>query len=908
MRQRQGSPLSAWMFGALLLLAGLLGLDARLRLNESSRRHQSRMRESSAVLTATLAALQRTTNDWAHWDDVYRFVQDKDPRFVEANLATTSLFDEGGVMLLFKPGGKRLLSYSQGGRDLSSHGPLADCVRPSLSGLVSLASTVHLVCRGGDGALYLGVASPISDSLERAPIRGALVLMEPMLKPRYGQAFNDPMLWLMRRMRMTPPVQGPPPSGSAAPIASAAEAIEPLALARPLHAANGQPVVVLREPWPPGLFRELLRDLLLGLGLLAALAGVRAGVLVERRSQRLLLRRTEQSSNRRIRRAGQELERLLDRMGPGGTGPARAGAALGRLLETGLLPPGEPEQFGGLPIEAKLSWLADRFQQFLERARSLALLDPLTQLPNRRFFIEQVQLQLKGCELRGERFAILFVDVDKFKKINDSYGHSIGDAALVLVAEMLQSQIEERDFLGRYGGDEFAILRDLNSATVQDDAAIKADLLAYANRLLAPFEGTVDLEGIPVEISISVGISLLDSRCSDFKTAMRRSDIAMYRAKQNPQDRVAIFGPDDDATELDDYRLYGDLMQALRDSSFEILFQPIVDRQGSIVALEALARWHHPMLGQVSPELFLDLAERYRQTNTIADALLSLTLRSFQPLHRERPEIRLSLNLSPSKLVDPLLVETLDQLLASHEIPADLITIELTERSVLHPNLLVSANLAALRERGMAISLDDFGTGFSSLSLLNTLRPDEVKIDKGFVLAMDQDPYALEIVTLVAAMAPRMNLKVVAEGVENGAMLERLQHLEIAFFQGFFFSLPLPVTQLRRTALWSDFAPRRAGYAAIGEDGFVRFSLAPAMSQVSGTSPAAGPIGPGSDGGSDSGAPQSSSGDHPHNFSVQKEVHRQIRNDPDYDDWEYGTEPLPQEAWKLAESTPADPA
>ena len=893
------------MLGGVLVLGGLLGLVASLRLNESSRRHESRLRESSAVLTATLAALQRTTNDWAHWDDLYRFMQYENPRFVEANLATTSLFDEGGVMLLFRPGGQRLLSYGQGGRDLSSHGPLADCVRPYLSGLVSLASNLHLVCRGGDGALYLGVASPISDSIGQAPSRGALVLLEPMVKANYGQAFNDPMLWLMRRMRMTQLVQGPPPSGSAAPIASAAEAIEPLALARPLHAASGNPVVVLQEPWPPGLTSELLWDLLLGLGLLAALAGVRAGVLVERRSQRLLLRRAEQGSNRRIRRTGQELERLLDRMGPGGTGPARAEAALGRLLESGVLPPGEPKPFGGLPIEAKLTWLADGLQQFLERARSLALLDPLTQLPNRRFFIEQVQVQLAGCEQRGERFAILFVDVDKFKEINDAYGHALGDAALVLVAETLQSLTEDRDFLGRYGGDEFAILRDLNSAAIQDDAAIKADLLAYATRLLAPFESKVDLEGIAVEISVSVGISLLDSRSSDLKTAMRRSDIAMYRAKQNPGGRVAIFDPDDDATDLDDYRLYGDLMQALRDSSFEIVFQPIVDRHGSVVAVEALARWCHPRLGQVSPELFLDLAERYRQTYSIAYALLALTLRNFQSLHLEHPQIRLALNLSPSKLGDPLLVEKLDELLANHEIPADLITIELTERSVLHPNPLVSANLAKLREKGMAISLDDFGTGFSSLSLLNTLRPDEVKIDKGFVMAMHQDPYALEIVNLVAAMAPRMNLKVVAEGVENGAVLERLQHLEIAYFQGFHFSLPLPAAQLRRSALWSNSAPRPSGSAAIGEDGLDRFPPSPSMSQVPGTSPAAATHGHGTDGGADPAAPLPNPADHPHNFEAQKEVHRQIRNDADYDDWEYGTEPLPQEAWSPKKSQPS---
>ena len=814
------------MIGAALLLAGLLGVDARLRLFESARQHRARLSESNAVLTATLTALKRTVNDWARWDDLYRFVQDNNQRFVAANLQTTSLFDEGGVMLIFWPGGQRWLSYGQGGRALAFHGPLIDCVRPNLSQLASISSNLDLICRGGDGALYLGVASLISDSLEQAPPRGVLVLLEPMVKPSYGQAFNDPLLWLTRRMRMSPPAQGPPPSGSAAPIASAAEALEPMGLFKPLFAANGHPLVVLREPWPPGLARELLRDLLLGLGLLAALVALRAFVLVERRSQRLLLRRTELASDRRIRRAGQELERLLTRMGPGNSGFSRPGAALGRLLEPSTLPAAEPEQFGGLPIEAKLTWLADRFQQFLERARSLALLDPLTQLPNRRYFIEQVQRQLEGCELRGECFAILFVDVDKFKEINDSYGHGVGDAALVLVAETLQSLTDESDFLGRYGGDEFAILRALGKAPSLDDAAIKADLLAHASRLLASFEDKVNLEGIPVEISVSVGIALLDSRCTDLKTAMRRSDIALYRAKQNSRGRIAIFEPGDDATELDDYRLYGDLMQALRDSAFEIVFQPIVDRHGSIFSLEALARWRHPRLGLVSPEVFFGLAERYRQVNALSDALLALTLQSFQPLHRQCPALRLSLNLSPSKLGDPLLVEKLDHLLASQGIPADLITIELTEQSVLCPNPLVFANLAKLRIQGMAISLDDFGTGFSSLSSLKTLRPDEIKIDKGFVTAINEDPYALEIVTLVAAMAPRLNLKVVAEGVESAALLERLHQLGIAYFQGHHFSLPLPVDQLRRTALWSDSALRRVGATAIGEDGLDRFPQA----------------------------------------------------------------------------------
>ena len=159
---------------------------------------------------------------------------------------------------------------------------------------------------------------------------------------------------------------------------------------------------------------------------------------------------------------------------------------------------------------------------------------------------------------------------------------------------------------------------------------------------------------------------------------------------------------------------------------------------------------------------------------------------------------------------------------------------------------------------------------------------------------------------LLAAMAPRMNLKVVAEGVESGAVLERLQHLEIAYLQGFHFSLPLPASQLRRSALWSNSAPRRSGSAAIGEDGPVRFPPSPSMSQVPGTSPAAGPHGPGTDGGADPAAPLPNPADHPHNFEAQKEVHRQIRNDADYDDWEYGTEPLPQEAWSPKTSQPSD--
>jgi EAL domain-containing protein (putative c-di-GMP-specific phosphodiesterase class I) len=310
-----------------------------------------------------------------------------------------------------------------------------------------------------------------------------------------------------------------------------------------------------------------------------------------------------------------------------------------------------------------------------------------------------------------------------------------------------------------------------------------------------------------VELSISVGISLIQGCEPDLELAMRRSDIAMYRAKQNSHNRIAIFDQSDDGTHLDTYQLYVDLMQAIRDRQFRVLFQPIVDQHGRIHSLEALSRWQHPQLGMVGPEVFVDLAERYRQMNTLSDELIGLSLKAYRDMVGERNDLRLSLNLPPSKLSDPELLPELTRQLTCHGIPPSNLTIELTERSVLVPQATVTANLKQLRGEGVAISLDDFGTGYSSLSLLSTLQPDEVKIDKSFVMAMYHDDYARQIITLIADMASRMNLQVVAEGVEDGQMLAMLQALGIRLFQGFHFSRPLPVAELRRSPL---LAPRQS--------------------------------------------------------------------------------------------------
>jgi EAL domain-containing protein (putative c-di-GMP-specific phosphodiesterase class I) len=332
------------------------------------------------------------------------------------------------------------------------------------------------------------------------------------------------------------------------------------------------------------------------------------------------------------------------------------------------------------------------------------------------------------------------------------------------------------------------------------------------------FGSQVSLNSLRLDLTISVGVSLVAPQDQDSAAALRRADIAMHRAKQNSADRVTVLDPDDEDGYLDSYDMYVDLMDAIRDSHFEIVFQPIVNRRGRITGVEALSRWNHPRLGDVRPDVFLDLAESYRQINPLSHDLIALALAAFAPLQRQYPSLRLSLNVPPSKLCDPLFPTDLDRLLASHELPPRQLTIEITERSPLLVEGPLAANLQALRQRGMALSLDDFGTGYSSLSLLTQLQPDEVKIDRSFVVAMQHDPLAGQIVALMAEMVQRMQLEVVAEGVEDADLWNRLLQLRIPSFQGFFFSQPLSAAELERTILWRDSTAAAASVPGFGED------------------------------------------------------------------------------------------
>lgn len=244
---------------------------------------------------------------------------------------------------------------------------------------------------------------------------------------------------------------------------------------------------------------------------------------------------------------------------------------------------------------------------------------------------------------------------------------------------------------------------------------------------------------------------------------------------------------------LDDYQLFSDLKEAMRQGTLTMAFQPLVRGDGQWWSLEALARWQHPTRGFVPPDRFIAVAERYRLMGELGDQIFSLSLQGFQAIRQalRLPGLRLSANISPSQLSDPALHQRLAAMLAEAGVPPQLITLEITEVSILERNTATEANLEQFRRQGYRLALDDFGTGYSSLSLLSTLRPEEIKIDKSFVMALGSDAMAEQIVAVISSMARHMDLQLVAEGVEDAATLGALQQLGIPLFQGYHFQRPL---------------------------------------------------------------------------------------------------------------------
>lgn len=769
-----------WLgLGSLVLLTLLLAVELRRRELRISDSLENQRREQLELVGAALADIRRTAFDWARWDDSLAYVRGRNPEFVQRDMVQSSLFAAGAVMALFDRPGQPLVTYSSDGIDQPADLPLQLCARANLAALQSLDSAVELFCLGANRQPYLGVLTHVSDNASSVPPSGALVMFEPMVEPLSGTARSRPRL----RQQMK--------SLAAQMVSLDSPELRPLPAPMRLQGADARPIGLQPQSSLALLLESFRDDLILLLALLTPLLLLRMQLTLAHRRQRLLTLHRERLATDRIRRVCQQLDCLLAQ-------PALLGAEPAQQPQENNQPrslqPTEVEAAGSpLALERRLDAFGRRFQHFLDGAHNLALLDQLTQLPNRRFFLEQLSLEVQRHQREQHPLALLFVDIDRFKEINDSFGHSTGDRALVLVAQRLRRLIGRHDFLARYGGDEFVILHQLENTAVGDHDHQHEDSLRFAELIAAAFDGPVELDGLAIELSLSLGITLLRPDLPRPEAAMQQCDLAMLQAKRDKHNRIAIFDLDRTNPHDGDYELYTDLLQAIRDHQLTVLYQPIVDAEGMPRAVEALARWQHPRRGWVPPEQFLSLAERHRQILRLSDALLGESLNGFagissggsHPLH-------LSFNISPCQLEDPGLVNQIMSKLEQHHITTAQLTLELTERGILGGSATVQCNLRQLRQHGIRLSLDDFGTGYSSLSLLSQLQPDEVKIDRSFVTAMNQDPYALEIITLLCRMAPTLGFQLVAEGVEDRASFERLQQLGITRFQGYWFARPLP--------------------------------------------------------------------------------------------------------------------
>ena len=441
-----------------------------------------------------------------------------------------------------------------------------------------------------------------------------------------------------------------------------------------------------------------------------------------------------------------------------------------------------------------------------EELRYTAFHDSLTRLKNRAYFMRELKDALaheEGETLR--RCAVLYVDLDRFKVVNDSLGHEAGDALLKEIGRRLRNCARPGDTLARLGGDEFALLvRDA------DDPAVAT---AIAQQMLHALRPPVGIGRQEVFASCSIGIARSSGRTDQPETLIRDADIAMYVAKRSGYGEYAVYDESMHADATAALQLQTDLQNAVERGEFEVFYQAIVDPQhGRIKGFEALVRWRHPTRGLVGPVDFVPAAEEIGLIRQIDRWVLRQACAQLAEWRAAFPdgELSVSVNVSAREFDDPEFVSEIVAVLDQHHLPPRALQLEITESIFLDPNPRIATIIVAVRSHGVRVGLDDFGTGYSSLSYLNRYPTDAIKIDKSFVEGLCSDDRTLAIVLLIIQLASTLGLDVVAEGVETEEQAELLASMSCSHAQGFFFARPLPVRDITAMLTRSLFLRERA--------------------------------------------------------------------------------------------------
>ncbi len=417
-----------------------------------------------------------------------------------------------------------------------------------------------------------------------------------------------------------------------------------------------------------------------------------------------------------------------------------------------------------------------------------ALHDALTGLPNRAFFMERLEQVLKQAQWEPDYlFAVLFIDLDRFKIINDSLGHTVGDQLLIAFAGLMQRCLRRTDTIARFGGDEFTILLE-NIEQINEAISI-------AERIQAELMLPMQIENHTIFTSASIGIVLGATGCDRPAELLRNADIAMYCAKEAGKARYAIFDREMYARTLELLHLESDLRKAIERQEFLLHYQPIVSLMtGKLVGFEALIRWQHPERGLVSPQEFISIAEDIGLIVPIGEWVMHQACQQMREWQVKCPgaaNLKISVNLASQQIKEAKLIERIDRVMAETGLDGSFLKLEITESMLLNNTEATINMLSEIRARKIQLSIDDFGKGYSSLSYLHRFPINTLKIDGSFVSQMNYDPENFEIVRTINTLAHNLGLDVTAECVETATEFSQLKALGCEFGQGYFFSKPL---------------------------------------------------------------------------------------------------------------------
>ncbi len=416
-----------------------------------------------------------------------------------------------------------------------------------------------------------------------------------------------------------------------------------------------------------------------------------------------------------------------------------------------------------------------------------ALYDELTALPNRVLFIQHLESTIKQLPDRPNHpFAVLFLDCDRFKVINDSLGHSVGDQLLVAIAQRLKSTLSPTDILSRFGGDEFAILlTDLTEPKIP---------IQTAEKIIAILAEPFAILSYPIYINASIGVAYSQPDYTRPEQILRDVDTAMYRAKSRGISCYQVFDHSMYKNALSFLQLDADLRTAIKEQQLGVNYQPIIAlKTGKIVGFEALVCWEHPQRGLIPPNEFIPVAEETGLITEIGNFVLrqaGAQIYCWQQQFSEIP-LTISINLTPRQFTQNNLIAQLDKIVEQTHLSYKCLKLEIKESAIMNNVKTAQIILDQLRQREVQISLDDFGTGYSSLSYLHSFPVDTLKIDRSFIQQLDEDTQQFSLVPVIINIAQKMRMNVIAEGIETAQQLKKLRQLNCDFGQGYFFCAPL---------------------------------------------------------------------------------------------------------------------